>query len=148
MSYSKSGDITREDYHKLVPKFLELLTSYGYTQAKIRSPLQFKKGDAITTFSDLTVKEVLDKLTKEKFYSGKIHILHKEKSISLSRSKYTHDFTLELSFQPDIKLKRDFDKLFPKKKKLLSPGKEADASKKASKKEMDKEMKERKKKYS
>ena len=60
MSYSRSGDITQEEYQKLVPKFLKLLSSYGYSQAKIRSPLKFKKGDTITTFSDIIVKEFLE----------------------------------------------------------------------------------------
>ncbi len=139
MSYSKSRDSTLEDYQKLVPKFLKLLASYGYSQAKLRAPLKVKKGDTLTTLSELSVKEALDKIAKGKFYSGKIRIHHNKKSISLSRSQISHDLTLEMNFQPDPKLKADIDNLFPKKKKKLSPGKEAEASYKASRKEMKKE---------
>jgi len=146
MSYSKSLDITAYQYSKLVPKFLSLLSKYSYSHAKIQSQIKLEKDDEIKEFSGLIVEDILKKLTKFKFHSGKILIYHKNKNIKLVRSRYTQDLTLELDFMPDSDLKADLEKLFPIKKKA-SPTKEADEIRKAAEKERKKEIKDRKKEY-
>lgn len=144
MSYSRSMDITADQYRKLVPEFLRLLSKYSYSQAKIQTQIELMKADETTIFSDLSIKEILEKLTKFRFHSGKIWIHHKNKKIHLTRSRYTEDLTLELDFIPGSDLKADLEKLFPKKKKI-SPVKEANELKKAADKEKQRELKERKK---
>ncbi|MFX0182896.1 MAG: hypothetical protein ACFE95_07425 [Candidatus Hodarchaeota archaeon] len=144
MSYSRSLDITADQYRKMVPEFLRLLSKYSYSQAKIQSQIKLVKDDQITVFSDLSVKGILEKLAKFKFHSGKIMIHHKNKTIQLARSRYTEDLTLELDFIPGSDLKAELENLFPKRKKI-SPTKEADEIRKASEKERKKELKDRKK---
>ena len=144
MSYSRSFDITADQYRKVVPEFLRLLSKYSYSQAKIQSQIKLVKGDETTVVSDLSIKDILDKLTKFRFHSGKILIHHKNKKIKLARSSYSQDLTFELDFIPGSDLKADLEKMFPKKKKI-SPTKEADEIRKEAEIERKKELKDRKK---
>ncbi len=138
MTYSISMDITIEEYRRIIPKFLKLLNNQGYGKAKIISQMNFKKGDQILTYSNLLVAELLEKLETHRFESGKIKISHKDKEISLKRSPYTHDLTLELSLAPDKNLKAEVDTLF-KAQKIGTPSEIAEKSKKASQAELKKQ---------
>ncbi|MFX0052454.1 MAG: hypothetical protein ACFE8U_14305 [Candidatus Hermodarchaeota archaeon] len=144
MSYSRSLDMTTDQYRKIVPEFLHLLSKYSYSQAKIQSQIKLVKGDQMTVFSDLSIKDILEKLTRFKFHSGKIMIHHKNKTIQLARSRFTEDLTLELDFIPGSDLKAELENLLSKKKKI-PPTKEADEIRKAAEKERKKELKDRKK---
>ncbi|MFX0122397.1 MAG: hypothetical protein ACFFAE_02085 [Candidatus Hodarchaeota archaeon] len=144
MSYSRSLDMTADQYRKMVPNFLRLLSKYSYSQAIIQSQIKLVKDDEIKVFSNLSVKDCLEKLTQFKFHSGKILMRHKNKEIQLARSRYTEDLTLELDFIPNSDLKADLENIFPKKKQI-SPTKEAEKIKTATEIERKKELKDRKK---
>jgi len=144
MSYFKSLDISADQYRKIVPEFLRLLSKYAYSQAIIKSQVKLVKDDEIEVFSNISIKNILEKLTKLKFHSGKILIHHKNKKIHLTRSHYSQDVILELDFIPGSDLKTDLEKIFPKKKKI-SPAREAEELKKEAEIERKKELKDRKK---
>jgi len=140
-------NISADQYRKIVPEFLRFLSKYGYSQAINKSQVKLLKDDEIEVFSNISIKDILEKLTKLKFHSGKILIHHKNKKIHLTRSHYSQDVILELDFIPSSDLsdlKIDLEKIFPKKKKI-SPAREAEELKKETEIERKKELKERKK---
>jgi len=112
VSYSRSIDITIEQHRKLIPKFLKLLDKYGYGKAKIIFQINLQKGDKNINCTGLTIAEFLEKLEEHRFESGGIKVNHKNKEISLKRSQYKHDLTLELNSSPDAKLNHSLDTIF------------------------------------
>jgi len=116
MSYSISRLVTYEEYTKLVPRFLQVLKKYGYSDAKLMRSVQVKKRDKTIDLRYITVNDLIKQLETHDFHLGRIQVDHQGKKIFFGRSLYTNNLIFELNFTPDDTFKNDLEKILSRKR--------------------------------